>query len=235
MALDSLPLGERPDMGFRVLVIGGSGQVGSALVRALLAAGSCTQVVMVNRRTIPLSEHARVREVVLDTAAAVFAGEIADLARSCSAPGEPLYAASCVGIGKGSQQWSDADIRLLEIGVVGAFARGCLAAGVERFGLLSAAGSSTRSRIRYARIMGEKEAAVRSVGFRRLAIFRPGIIAGNAHTPGWLAGLGRLIPGPFGTIDQDDIGRAFVGEFRHGQDGTTILENAAIRRRARLP
>src|ERR1700722_7350455 len=33
--------------------------------------------------------------------------------------------------------------------------------GIERFGLLSAAGSSAKSRIRYARIMGEKEDAVR--------------------------------------------------------------------------
>ncbi len=74
---------------------------------------------------------------------------------------------------------------------------------------------------------------MRSLGFKRLAIFRPGIIAGNAHTPGFLALLGRLVPGAFGTIDQDDIGRAFVSEFLHGQDGTTILENAAMKQRSR--
>ena len=48
-------------MGFRVLVVGGTGQVGSGLVRALLAASSCTEVVMVNRRTIPLAADARLR------------------------------------------------------------------------------------------------------------------------------------------------------------------------------
>ena len=192
---------------------------------------SCTEVVMVNRRTIPLAADARLRQVIMDTGAANFASEIAELARTCSAQGEPLYAASCIGIGKGSQQWSEEDIKKLEIGLVGAFARGCLAAGIERFGLLSAAGSSAKSWIRYARIMGEKEDAVRSLGFKRLAIFRPGIIAGNAHTPGFLALLGRFVPGSFGTIDQDDIGRAFVGEFLHGQDGTTILENAAMKQR----
>jgi len=221
------------DEGFRVLVVGGSGQVGSALVRALLAAGSCTQVVMVNRRTVPLAADARLRQVIMDTSAANFAGEIAELARSCATQGEALYAASCVGIGKGSRQWSEEDIKKLEIGLVGAFARGCLAAGVERFGLLSAAGSNPNSGIRYARIMGEKEDAVRSLGFKRLAIFRPGIIAGNAHTPGFLALLGRFIPGSFGTIDQDDIARAFVGEFLNGRDGTTILDNAAIKQRSR--
>jgi uncharacterized protein YbjT (DUF2867 family) len=220
-------------MSFRVLVVGGSGQVGSGLVRALLAAGACTEVVMVNRRTIPVAADARLRQVIMDTGGENFSAEIAELARACSARGDRVYAASCIGIGKGSGQWRDEDIRKLEIGLVGAFARGCLAAGIERFGLLSAAGSSARSRIRYARIMGEKEDVVRSLGFKRLAIFRPGIIAGNAHTPGFLAVLGRFVPGPFGTIDQDDIGRAFVAEFLHGQDGTTILENAAMKQRSR--
>jgi uncharacterized protein YbjT (DUF2867 family) len=219
-------------MGFYTLIVGGTGQVGSAVVRALLASSSCTAVVMVNRRTVPLAADARLRQVVMDTGATNFASEIAELASTC-APGEPLYAASCIGIGKGSRQWKEEDIKKLEIGLVGGFARGCLTAGVERFGLLSAAGSSAKSWIRYARVMGEKEDAVRRLGFKRLAIFRPGIIAGNAHTPRLLALLGRLVPGAFGTVDQDDIGRAFVGEFLHGQDGTTILENAAIRQRSR--
>jgi uncharacterized protein YbjT (DUF2867 family) len=188
---------------------------------------------MVNRRAIPLNTDARLRQVVMEMDSARFAGDVTELARTVSSIGEPVYAASCIGIGTGSAQWSEEDIRKLEIGVVGAFARGCLAAGVERFGLLSAAGSSAKSRIRYARIMGEKEDAVRSVGFKRLAIFRPGIIAGNAHTPKILASLGRLIPGPFGTIDQDDIGRAFVGEFMNGADGVTVADNTAMKRLSR--
>jgi uncharacterized protein YbjT (DUF2867 family) len=221
-------------MSFRALVIGGSGQVGSGLVRALLAARECKEVVMVNRRAIPLAADERLRQAVIDTSGADFSAEIAALARASMAQDEtPLYAASCVGIGTGSRQWSDEDMRKLEIGVVGAFAGGCRAAGVERFGLLSAVGSSAQSRIRYVRIMGEKEDSVRSLGFKRLAIFRPGIIGGNAHTPGFVAFLGRLIPGRFGTIEQDDIGRAFVGEFVHGQEGTIIFENAAMRQLAR--
>lgn len=219
-------------MGFRVMVVGGTGQVGSALVQALLACSDCSEVVMVNRRAVPLNESTRLRQVVLDVGAAVFESDIQKLAAACRAHGDPVYAASCIGIGKGSQQWSEDDIKKLEIGLVGAFARGCFAAGVERFGLLSAAGSSGKSWIRYARIMGQKEDTVRQVGFPSLAIFRPGIIAGNVHTPAWLAQLGRIIPGSFGTIDQADIGRAFVGEFQYGGKGTVILENTAMRKRA---
>jgi hypothetical protein len=83
--------------------------------------------------------------------------------------------------------------------------------------------------------MGRKEEAIRKIGFRRLAIFRPGIIAGNVHTPGYVAWLGRLIPGRFGTIEQDDIGRAFVAEFIESpaSNGTVHLENEAMRQRSR--
>jgi nucleoside-diphosphate-sugar epimerase len=100
-------------MSFRVLVVGGTGQVGSALVRALLGSSSCSEVVMVNRRAIPLNTDARLRQVVMETDSARFAGDVTELARTVSSIGEPVYAASCIGIGKGSAQWSEEDIRKL--------------------------------------------------------------------------------------------------------------------------
>lgn len=221
-------------MAFRVLIIGGTGQVGAAVVRALTAEPSCAEVVMVNRKAMSLAGP-RVRGVTLDTAAADFPAEVTRLVQTLVAQGDPVYGASCVGVGKGSLNWSEEQLRALEIGVVGGFARGCLAGGITRFSLLSAAGSSTKSRIRYARIMGLKEETVQGVGFQRLAVFRPGIIAGNTHTPNYIAWLGRLVPGSFGTIEQDDIGRAFVAEFisSPAPSGVVYLENAAMRRMSR--
>ena len=55
-------------MAFRVLIIGGTGQVGDAVVRALAAEPSCAEVVMVNRRTASPNANSRVRQVILDTA-----------------------------------------------------------------------------------------------------------------------------------------------------------------------
>jgi hypothetical protein len=83
--------------------------------------------------------------------------------------------------------------------------------------------------------MGLKEETVQAIGFRRLAIFRPGIIGGNVHTPGYAAWLGRLIPGRYGTIEQDDIGRAFVAEFisSSAPNGVVYLENVAMREKSR--
>lgn len=222
-------------MAFRVLIVGGTGQVGAAVVRALLAAPSCAEVVMVNRRAIPLAADPRLRQVILDTSAAQFPAEVTRLAQSMVAQGDPVYGASCIGVGKGSMKWSEEELKALEIGVVGGFARGCHAGGISQFALLSAAGSNPESRIRYVRVMGLKEETIRGMGFAHLAIFRPGIIAGNAHTPGYVALLGRLIPGSFGTIEQDDIGRAFVAEFidSSAKDGVVYLENGAMRQRSR--
>jgi uncharacterized protein YbjT (DUF2867 family) len=220
---------------FRILMIGGTGQVGGAVVRALLAEPSCAEVVMVNRKAISMTATPRLRQVILDTAAAQFPAAVTELARSMVALGDPVYGASCAGVGKGSRKWSEEELKALEIGVAGGFARGCHAGGIARFALLSAVGSSSKSRIRYVRVMGLKEETVQSIGFRRLVIFRPGIIGGNVHTPGYVAWLGRLIPGRFGTIEQEDIGRAFAAEFINGSapDGLAYLENAAMKQMSR--
>jgi hypothetical protein len=124
---------------------------------ALAAEPSCAEVVMVNRRAISLSADSRVRQVILDTAAAQFPAEVTKLAQSIVVQGDPVYGASCVGVGNGSMKWSEEELRALEIGVVGGFARGCRAGDITRFSLLSAVGSTSKSRIRYVRVMGLKE------------------------------------------------------------------------------
>ena len=213
---------------FAAIILGGTGQVGGATVAELLAIPECREVVMVTRK--PVAARSRVRNVVLDTGAADFAERTAALAREISSQG-PVSAASCVGVGSGSMRWSENELKRLELGVVGAFARGCRDAGVAQFCLLSAVGSSARSRFRYVRVMGMKEDNVRNIGFTRLAIFRPGIIVGNAHTPSWVGWLGRLVPGRFGNIDQRILGRSIAAEIAlHSQDaGEVIYENAAMK------
>ena len=216
---------------FAAIVLGGTGQVGGAAVAELLAIPECREVVMVTRK--PIAAGSRVRNVVLDTGAADFVVQTAALARDVLSQG-PASAVSCVGVGSGSMRWSEEELKRLELGVVGAFARGCRDAGVAQFCLLSAVGSSARSRFRYVRVMGMKEDTLRSIGFTRLAIFRPGIIVGNAHTPAWTGWLGSLVPGPFGNIDQQILGRSIAAEIAlHSREtGEVTLENAAMNRLA---
>src|SRR5579862_1373048 len=216
---------------FAAIILGGTGQVGGATVAELLTTSECREVVMVTRK--PIAARSRVRNVVLDTGAADFAERTAAVARKVLGQG-PVSAVSCVGVGSGSTRWSEEELKRLELGVVGAFGRGCHYAGIAQFCLLSAAGSTARSRFRYARVMGMKEDTVRNIGFTRLAIFRPGIIVGNAHTPAWAGWLGRLVPGPFGNIDQRVLGRSIAAEIAlHSRDtGEVIRENAAMKKLA---
>jgi nucleoside-diphosphate-sugar epimerase len=132
-------------MAFRVLIIGGTGQVGAAVVRALAAVPSCAEVVMVNRREISPNSDPRVRHVILDTASAQFPAEVTRLVRSVVAMGDPVYGASCIGVGSGSMKWSEEELKALEIGVVGDFARGCRDGGITKFSLLSAVGSTRKA------------------------------------------------------------------------------------------
>ena len=216
---------------FAAMILGGTGQVGGAAVAELLAIPQCREVVMVTRK--PIAPRPRVRNVVLDTGAADFTERTAALAREVLSQG-PASAVSCVGVGAGSARWSEEELKNLEIGVVGAFARGCHYAGIAQFCLLSAVGSTTRSRLRYARVMGMKEDTVRNIGFTRLAIFRPGIIVGNSHTPPWVGWLGSLVPGSFGNIDQRILGRSIAAEIAlHSQEtGEVTRENAAMKKLA---
>ena len=216
---------------FAAIILGGTGQVGGSAVAELLAIQECREVVMVTRK--PIATRPRVRNVVLDTAAADFAERTTAVAREVLREG-PVGAISCVGVGSGSMRWSEEELQRLEVGVVGAFARGCHDAGIAQFCLLSAAGSTARSRFRYVRVMGMKEDAVRSIGFTRLAIFRPGIIVGNVHTPAWAGWLGRFVPGPFGNIDQQILGRSIAAEIALYSlgGGESIRENAAMKKLA---
>ena len=216
---------------FATIILGGTGQVGGATVAELLAIPECREIVMVTRK--PIATRLRVRNVVLDTGAADFAKRTAEVAREVLSHGS-LSAVSCAGVGSGSTRWSEEELKRLELGVVGAFAHGCHDAGVDQFCLLSAAGSTARSRFRYARVMGMKEDCLRNIGFTRLAIFRPGIIVGNAHTPGWVGLLGNLVPGPFGNIDQRILGRSIAAEIAlHNREaGEVIRGNAAMKKLA---
>jgi hypothetical protein len=76
---------------FAAIVLGGTGQVGGAVVAELLAIPECREVVMVTRKAI--APRSRVRNVVLDTGAADFAERTAALARKILSQG-PVSAVS---------------------------------------------------------------------------------------------------------------------------------------------
>lgn len=194
----------------KCIILGGSGEVGGAVTRELLKSDVCSQVTMLGRRTVDsLQNEANIKQVVVDTSAPDFEDMVKEIAQGHD------VAISCIGIGSGTAALSEEQLIEVEVNLLGKYARGCKAAGIEVFELLTAVGvkeSQANSRIKVFRVMGKKLKTVMDVGFEKLADFKPGMIVGNKHTPGWITPFTRLIPDSigWGNIHQDEIARAFV-------------------------
>ena len=194
----------------KIIIFGGSGEVGGAVARELLKSDVCSQLTMLGRRAIStMQDEAKVEQIVLDTSSVNFEEEVAEKAKGHD------VAISCIGIGSGTAFMSEEQMMEIEVNMLGKYVRGCKTAGVEIFELLTAVGikeTHATSRIRGFRVMGKKYKAVLEVGFKKLAVFKPGMIVGNAHTPRWLTILTRFIPDSigWGNIHQDEVAQAFV-------------------------
>jgi uncharacterized protein YbjT (DUF2867 family) len=194
----------------KCILLGGSGEVGGAVARELIKSDACSRLTMLGRRVVPaMQDEAKVEQIVVDTSSADFEEVVKEKARGHD------VAISCVGIGSGATSMSEEQLMAVEVNLVGKYARGCKAAGIEVFELLTAVGineAHADSRIMVFRVMGKKHKTVREVGFERLAVFKPGMIVGNAHTPRWITHFTRFIPDSlgWGNIRQDEVGRAFV-------------------------
>lgn len=192
------------------ILFGGSGEVGGAVARELLKSDVCSKLTMLGRRTLAFMQNeAKVDQVIVDTSSPDFEAIVKEIAQGHD------IAISCIGIGSGTVWMSEEQMIEVEVNMLGKYARGCKAAGIEVFELLTAVGvneTHANSRIKGFRVMGKKYKAVLEVGFDKLAVFKPGMIVGNAHTPGWLTVLSRVIPDSFGwgNIRQEEVAQAFV-------------------------
>lgn len=194
----------------KCVLFGGSGEVGGAVAHELIKSEACSNLTLLGRRAVSTIEvQAKVNQLVVDTNATDFEEVVKENVRGHE------VAISCVGIGSGTTSMTEAQMLKVEVELVGRFARGCKAAGIEIFELLTAVGvdeHSANSRIKYLRVLGKKLNIVLEVGFEKLAIFKPGTIVGNAHTPNWVTPVTGLVPDAlgWGNIRQDELARAFV-------------------------
>ena len=132
-------------MAFRVLIIGGTGEVGAAVVRALAAEPSCAEVVMVNRRAISLTADPCLRQVIMIGRCSVSGRSDQACAEHGCARRSCLWGILCWRRSRQPEVEREEELKALEIGVVGGFARGCHAGGITRFALLSAAGAAEKA------------------------------------------------------------------------------------------
>lgn len=208
-------------MAYSVIVLGATGNVGGRIVQLLIRNPLCAKVVVVTRRTTGAFTDPKVSEVIVDMNR--LEEEAAPHAQGID------IALAAFGVGRGSARMSDDEVHRIEVGYPKAFCRAARTGGARVCGVMTAAGADPTSRMRYARVIGEKEKAVESLGFDFLGLYRPGVILGNSNTPGYLGVLMPLLdwamPSRFHSIHKNDLARAMVAQ---SEQALAALDRATV-------
>jgi len=207
------------DGGRVALVAGGSGLVGGRLLPLLLGGGAYTRVYALSRRALPW-DHPRLANRIV----------------RFDAPLEPQLkglachdAFCCLGTtmrDAGSEQ----AFRAIDHDLVLEFARLALAAGAERFVVVSSVGARRDARNYYLRVKGEVERSLETLGFRALDIMQPSMLLGArrelrplefaAQALMWVTRplfLGAAMR--YRAIEADTVAAAMYGLIRIGRRG----------------
>ncbi|MBE7941467.1 MULTISPECIES: NAD(P)H-binding protein [Ramlibacter] len=158
-----------PQPGRRALIAGATGLVGQCLLQGLVADPSVARVVAIGRRPPALS-HPKLEFIPVDFARLP---PLPPVDEAYLALGTTIKAAG-----------SQAAFRALDRDANLAVAQAAQAAGATRLGLVSAMGADPRASIFYSRTKGELEQALQAMGWHRLVIARPSMLAGDREALG---------------------------------------------------
>jgi len=149
------------------VIAGATGLVGSCLLRRLLEEPGYERVIALTRRPLAVS-HPKLQQVeaTLDTLTGALSGLEA----------EDWYCALGTTIKKAGSQ---AEFRRVDYDYPMALGRQAAATGARRFLLVSAIGSSVKSKIFYSRVKGELERDLELLGIPELHLFRPSLLLGD--------------------------------------------------------
>lgn len=215
------------------IVLGGSGSVGTALLRELFDDGGFDAVITLSRRSLPeavalarAAGRTLVEKLVPDMKPAPLAA--ATLAAATEATGD-LEGFSVLGVGANTAKLSLEEHRAVDVALNEAFARALRDSGkVQHLAFMSAVGADPAAKAsgsgaagmpRYSRVKGEAEQAVRVSGPPLVSVFRPAMIVGSRHTP-WLLEktlplLSFVTPDKYKSISVEQIAKAMLATAKH--------------------
>jgi uncharacterized protein YbjT (DUF2867 family) len=215
------------------IVLGGSGSVGTALLRELFHDDSFDAIITLSRRSLPeavaiarSAGRKLVEKLVPDMKPASLAAATLDAAREVDGD---LDGFSVLGIGAGTAKLTLEEHRAVDVALNEAFARALRDAGkVQHLAFMSAVGADPNAKAsggggagmsRYNRVKGEAEEAVRASGPAVVSVFRPAMIIGSQHTP-WLLEkalplFSFLTPANYKSIRVEQIAKAMVATAKH--------------------
>ncbi len=219
---------------FRIALVGATGLIGGCVIEAAAAAETIRLIGMA-RREAPLPAAARVEMFVAEPAQW---GEVMAAVR-------PRALICALGTTWKKAGRDEAAFRAVDHDLVIASAADALKAGVTNMVVVSAAGADRHSHSRYMRVKGEVEAALSTMGFKRLDILRPGLLRGERPEDWRLAERLALAAAPltdlmlrgswrqFGSIDARDVAGAALRLATRAAPGRFTHDNDAMRRAAR--
>ena len=215
------------------IVLGGSGSVGTALLRELLHDDGFKVVITLSRRSLPeavaMARTARrtlVEKLVPDMTPAPLAAATIDAARELDGDVEGF---SVLGVGAGTANLTLEEHRAVDVALNEAFARALRDSGkVRHLAFMSAVGADPTAEAsgsggagmsRYRRVKGESEEAVRASGPAVVSVFRPAMIIGSQHTPWILEKTLPLFsfatPAKYKSIHVEQIAKAMIATAKH--------------------
>lgn len=220
----------------RVLVAGGTGLVGRALLARLAADLRCRSVTALIRQ--PAQRQTLPRGV---SALAVDYNTLGQ-------PGTPAWPAAdwafcCLGTTI-KTAGSQAAFRAVDFDAVLAFARAAQQAGISRLGLVSAMAADPRSSVFYNRVKGEAEQSLTALGLQQLVIARPSLLLGDRQLLGQPArpaerlaqalmpAVRWLLPRPLQPILADDVAAALLDAIATDQPGVQLLPSDRLQQLA---
>jgi len=215
------------------IVLGGSGSVGTALLRELLHDDAFHTVITLSRRSLPeavamarTTGRRLVEKLVPDMKPAPLLAATLDAARDSDGD---LEGFSVLGVGAGTAKLTLEQHRAIDVALNEAFARALRDSGKVRHlafmtavgadPAASASGGGAAGMSRYNRVKGEAEEAVRASGPAIVSVFRPAMIIGSQHTP-WLLEkalpmFSFVTPGKYKSIRVEQIAKAMVAAAKH--------------------
>lgn len=203
---------------------GGSGLVGSVLLRQLLADPWFTKVISVGRRRLPV-EHPKLTQVVADLSSP---SALASL-------DPPAVAFSCLGTTMKRAGTRDA-FRALDYGAVLALARAARQKGARTFVHVSSLGANVGSRAFYLAVKGEIERDVALLGFPSVFALRPSMLDGDREESRPAERVGLFVMRALGPLlgrwrptKVEAVARAMIAAAKSGAEGARVIEAEELR------
>ncbi len=212
---------------YNAIVLGGTGGVGSHLVRKLLASSHCIKVTVISRKKI--QNNPKIKVEIWEDFSSVLSGQ-QDKATNVFKNNDVAFC--CLGapekalIGLFYNPWKFSKMfQAVDYEYVLGFASAAHRAGVPHFSVISSPTADPKAKFIYSRIKGEMEQALKKIGFSRISIFHPYHLmkVAEGNEPKWMqflknlgASIAKIMPAKQKAILVEDVAEAMKYEYERG-------------------